>query len=124
MSASVKITISPSAATMPALDRRALAPVRDRQELELAGGRLGPSPDEVGRAVGAAVVHDEDLDPLRELGRPGSALAARPAPVQVAEQLVERGAEPRLLVVGGQDDGQRTGGHAGQSRPRRWAASP
>ena len=101
-------------------DRRALAAVRHRQQLELARRRLGPGADEVGGAVGAAVVDDEDLDRLRELARARVVPRGRgPAPMQVAEQLVEGRAEPLLLVVGGQDDGQGAGGHAGQSRARR-----
>ena len=98
-------------------DGRALAAVGDGQELELAGE---PSPGAPGRARAVpsapAVVDDEDVDRVRQPSAPGAAVAARsPRRCEVAEQLVERRAEPRLLVVGGQDDCERPGGHRGQS---------
>ena len=124
MSASVNSDDVAGRRDHPGPDRRALAAVGDRQQLELARDRLGPGADEVGGAVGAAVVDDEDLDRLGEPLRAGPAVAPRAAAPEVAEQLVERRAEPVFLVVRGQDDGQGAGGHAGESRPRRCVPSP
>ena len=102
MSASAKTIRSEVGGQHPAADGRALAAVRHRQEPQpgrhvVRDLRLGPRAHEGGRRVGAAVVDDEDLDPLGEAGRPGRpvarALATAP---QVAEQLVERRADARL----------------------------
>ncbi len=65
--------------------------------------RLGPVAHEVGRAVGAAVVDDEDVDPgMHAFGR---------RRVEIGEQLVEGGADAPGLVVCRQHDRER-------SRPR------
>jgi hypothetical protein len=72
--------------------------------------RLAPGPDEVGRAVRAAVVDDEDVDPVRQAGGAGRTLAGGLSPsAQVAEQLVEGRLDPAGLVEGGQDDRERRG---------------
>ncbi len=63
--------------------------------------------DEARRVVGAPVVHDEDVDAVGEARRTRAAVARHvAAPPEVAEQLVERGADPFGLVVRRQDDGQ------------------
>ena len=109
----------------PGPDRRALAAVRHRRSRSGASRRAatcasGRAVDERGRGVGAAVVDDEDLDPLGEAGRARRAVArALAATPQVAEQLVERRADPFRLVEGRQDDGQAGGqGHRRKSTGR------
>ena len=95
---------------MPGPDRGALAAVRHAQEAQRRAvrpvpGRLGPGLDELGGPVGAAVVDDEDLDRVRQPAGAGRTVAGRlAAAVEVAEQLVERRADPLRLVVGRQDD--------------------
>ena len=120
----------------PGPDRGALAAMRHGHDPErgagdvAALGRLRPCRDDGGRGVGAAVVHDHDVDAGRQPGRsrrpvPGT-LAATP---QVAEQLVQRRADPVGLVVRREHDGERFGGwHAGAvywsvafGRVRRWS---
>ena len=99
--------------------RGALAAVRHREQLHLAGDVLGSGPDQGGRPVGGPVVHDQDVDGLRQRLRPRPAVAGLLTPaVQVAEQLVEGRAQPGLLVVGRQDDGEGGLGHRPQSRSR------
>ena len=91
-------------------DRRALAAVGDAEQAQgravrAVTGRLGPSLDDVDGRVRAAVVDDEDLDGLGEpRGAERTVTRQLAATVQVAEQLVERRADPVGLVVRRQND--------------------
>ena len=71
-----------------------------------------------GRAIRAAVVDDEDSHDRGQFLGGGKAAASGARPVEIAEQLVQRGTEAVLLVVRGQDDGERVSRHGGQSRVR------
>ena len=79
----------------------------DLQSYAVDGARsLGTCLDEVGGAVGAAVVDDEDLD-VRRQGR----LTRRPLRFdrllpEVVEQLVESRADPFRFVIGGKHQGE------------------
>ena len=66
-------------------------------------GELGSRSNEIGRAIGAAIVHDEHIDPSRQrsLGRGA----------QISDQLVQRRPEPGLFVVRGQNDAQASEDH-------------
>ncbi len=104
----------------PGPDRGALAAVGDRQQREgrpsprLTPAGLRAGTDERGGAVGAPVVHDEDVDVRRQVTRARRPVAAEVGPpAQVAEELVEGRPEAVLLVVGGQDDGQARRVHGG-----------
>ena len=110
MSASANTMRSPVAWSMPA---RTAAPLPPWGTVSSSSSpaTLGPGADEGRGAVG------DPSSTTRTWSRgqlpAGPAVAGvRPAPVQVAEQLVEGRAEPRLLVVGGQHDGQRCAGIA------------
>ena len=109
MSASAKTIRSPSAASMPARTAAPLPAVRDPEHVQshVADGsrRLGSRLDDGDGLVRAAVVDDEDVDLLREVGRPGRPVARLVGPAaEVAEQLVERRADPFGLVEGGEDE--------------------
>ena len=125
MSASANTIRSEVAASIPLRTAAPLPPCgtdRSRSRGVASSGTCasGARRHERGRGIGAAVVDDQDLDPLGEAGRAGRpvprALAAAP---QVAEQLVERRADAGLLVEGRQDDGQAGGqGHRRKSTGR------
>ena len=118
----------------PGADRRALAAVGNGDDVEhgrigreprLVG--LGTGPDEVGRAVGRAVVDHEDLDPIGQVaGARRPITSGLAAPAEVAEQLVECRPDSLRLVVCGQDDGEAGRGHASESTDngRRLVALP
>ena len=75
---------------------------------------LGSGSHDLRGPVGAAVVDDEDADDLRQVARARSSVTSLFATTpQIAEQLVERRLEPRLLVEGGQHDRHRPGAHGG-----------
>ena len=102
MSASAKTTTSPRRVEHAGPDRRALAAVRDGQQLELAVGRLRPGADEGRGAVGRAVVDHEHLDRSRAAPpRPGGRRA------------------PRRRGGGGSRTARRARGRAGPPRCRR-----
>ncbi len=95
---------------MPARTAAPLPPMWDAADVQphaVDGARsLGTCLDEVGGAVGAAVVDDEDLD-VRRQGR----LARRPLRFdrllpEVVEQLVERRADPFRFVICGEHQGE------------------
>ena len=91
----------------PCANRGPLAAMGHRQQLELAVGVLRSGAHEVRGPVGGAVVDDEDVDRVRQLVGSGAPFArVIAASVEIAEQLVQRGSEASLLVVGGQDKRQ------------------
>ena len=112
MSASAKTTRSPSAASIPARTAAPLPPCGTRRTRSVDAVDARPPPPAGPRrcaavVVRAAVVDDEDVDRLRQCGRAGRSVARLvAAPAQVAEQLVERRADPFRLVEGGQDEGE------------------
>src|SRR5450756_2509858 len=77
----------------------AASDVYKRQIGDVRGsGELGPRPNQIGGAVGAAIVDHEHIDAGRQLP------VGRGA--QVTDQLVQRRPEPGLFVVRGQNDAQ------------------
>ena len=108
-------------------DRRALAAVRHRRARRRrpVGAASGRAPDEVGGAVGAAVVDDEDVDRRRQLGRAGRAVARLvAAPVEVrrtARRGPGRSAPPRCRPAGRSVNVRRS--HRGESTCRDIAAN-
>ena len=110
MSASAKTTRSVACGEHAGAHRRALPAVghrRARAAPAAIAGRprraSGPHSDELRRRIGAAVIHDQDPVPAARPRRAPVA-AQRAVPAEVAEQLVEGGPEPCLLVKGRQDD--------------------
>ena len=111
MSASAKMTRSPVAASMPACTAAPL-PACGRRRTRRLGGVPSARGWASGRASTMAAVSSAlpssttSTSHGSQLVRRAAALPGRAAPLQVAEQLVERRADPLRLVVGGQHDGQ------------------
>ena len=89
----------------------------DREELEqglLIAGRRGlfTTQHDSRGAVARAVVDDEHLDVVGQMGGSGRTVACGLAAAsEIAEQLIERRPDPVRLVVRRQDERQRLRGH-------------
>ncbi len=96
----------------PGAHSRALATVRHAQHPKgrsrgSAGCTLRPRLDQRDRRIGAAVVHDHDVDRVWKAGGTRRAVAAGlGTSSQIAEQFVERRSDPLRLVERRQDDGE------------------